>query len=237
MSVIRQTDENKSKIYMRSVTQAVRDQVQSSPLLISGLSRDVLNLSAVARDLRPRLEKQLYKDITSNAIQLALQRFSEELTKKVKKTTVNIERCEVISDVVVFFSPKRAAVLKAVALAASRIHDLEKTYLDVMTEEKIIVIAVSRHLEPALRDALPAGDTKHIRVDYHKVAVKLTLGDMPLTDALAVITHLLHWHGVTIDSLSTQSHALTIITDQKNVARLLNALSLLIEQGSDATVL
>jgi len=221
---------------MRSVSQAVHDQVQTSPLLLSGLSRGVLNLSAVARSLRPGLQRQLYKDITSNAIQLALQRFSEELTLKVKNTTVSIERSEVISDVVVFFSPKRATVLKAVALAASRIHDLEKTYLDIITEEKTIIIAVSRHLEPALRDALPAGDTKHIRVDYHKVAVKLTLGDTPLTDALAVITHLLHWHGVSIDGLSTQSHSLTIITDQKNVARLLNALSLLIEQGVDTTV-
>lgn len=221
---------------MKSVSQAVQDHVQSSPLLVSGLSRDVLNLSAVARDLRPSLEKQLYKDITSNAIQLALQRFGEELTKKTNQNTVSIERSEVISDVVVFFSPKRAAVLKAVAQAASRIHDLSKTYLDVITEEKMIVIAVSRHLEPALRDALPAGDTTHIRVEYHKVAVKLTLGDTPLSDALAVITHLLHWHGVTIDSLSTQSHAVTIITSQKNVARLLNALSLLIEQGVDAAV-
>lgn len=214
---------------MRSVSQALRDQVQSSPLLLSGLSRGVLNLSAVARDLRPTLEHQLYKGITSNAIQLALQRFSEELTTKVKHTKVTIERSEVISDVVVFFSPKRATVLKAVALAASRIHDLEKTYLDVITEEKSIVIAVSRHLEPALRDALPAGDTKHIRVDYHKAAVKLTLGKGSLTDTLAVITHLLHWHGVTIDGLSTQSNSLTIITDQKNVPRLLIALSLLIE--------
>ncbi|HUP26666.1 MAG TPA: hypothetical protein VM124_03425 [Candidatus Limnocylindrales bacterium] len=223
--------------FMRSVAQAVQDQVQSSPLLISGLSRDVLNLSAVARDLRPGLEKQLYKNITSNAIQLALQRFSEELAHKTKHTKVTIERSEVISDVVVFFSPKRASVLKAVAQASQRIHDLAATYLDIITEEKRIVIAVSRHLEPALRDALPAGDTLHVRVDYHKVAVKLTLGDTPLTDALAVITHLLQWHGVTIDGLSTQSQALTIITDQKNVARLLNALGLLIEQGRDATVL
>lgn len=221
---------------MRSVSQAVQDLVQSSPLLISGLSRDVLNLSAVARDLKPGLEKQLYKDITSNAIQLALQRFSEELAVKTKHTKVTIERCEVISDVVVLFSPKRAAVLKAVAQAASRIHDLSKTYLDIITEEKTIVIAVSRHLEPALRDALPAGDTKHIRVEYHKVVVKLSLGNSSLTDALAVITHLLHWHGVAIDGLSTQSHALTIITSQQNVSRLLNALSLLIEQGVDTPV-
>lgn len=221
---------------MRSVSQAVRDQVQSSPLLLSGLSRGILNLSAVARDLRPGLQQQLYKDITSNAIQLALQRFSEELTTKTKHTTITIERSEVISDVVIFFSPKRAAVLKAVAQAAQRIHDLAATYLDIITEEKVIVIAVSRHLEPALRDALPAGDTKHIKVDYHKVAVKLTLSDTPLTDALAVITHLLHWHGVTIDGLSSQGRTLTILTDQRNVARLLNALSLLIEQGSDASV-
>lgn len=222
---------------MRSVSQAVRDQVQSSPLLLGGLSRNVLNLSGVARDLRPSLEKQLYKDITSNAIQLALQRFGEELATKSKQTKVAIERSEVISDVVVFFSPKRAAVLKAVAQAANRIHDLSETYLDVITEEKTIVIAMSRHLEPALRDALPAGDTKHIRVDYHKVAVKLSLGNTSsLTDALAVITHLMQWHGVTIDGLSTQSHTLTILTSQQNVSRLLNALSLLIENGADPTV-
>ncbi len=223
---------------MRSISQAVRDHVQSSPLLISGLSRDVLNLSAVARELRPVLQRQLYKEITSNAIQLALQRFGEELTTKIKSTKITIERSEVISDIVVFFSPRRASVLKAVAQASQRIHDLSETYLDIITEEKIIVIAVSRHLEPALRDALPAGDTKHIQVDYHKVAVKLALSEKSsLTDALAVITHLLHWHGVTINGLSTQNQAVTLITDQRNVGRLLSALSLLIEQGSDATVL
>lgn len=46
---------------MISTSEVVQSIIQKSPLLEDGLARGIINYSALARDLRPQIEKKTYE--------------------------------------------------------------------------------------------------------------------------------------------------------------------------------
>lgn len=67
---------------MIPVSDAVEEVIKRSPFLEEALSQDLINLSSLARKIRPELEKKLYKDLTVPSVMMALKRLSVRLKKK-----------------------------------------------------------------------------------------------------------------------------------------------------------
>jgi hypothetical protein len=87
---------------MISTSEVVKSIVQTSILLEDGLSRGIISYSALARDLRPQIEKKLMKPITRGAIVMALKRVSKDLKYKQQKIRkiVNLSGLNVRSNLV-----------------------------------------------------------------------------------------------------------------------------------------
>lgn len=71
---------------MLTVSEYLNIIVCESPFLEEGLSRGIINLSALARELRPGIEKSLMKPVSESAIIMALKRMTIKVTKKVEQT-------------------------------------------------------------------------------------------------------------------------------------------------------
>jgi len=61
---------------MITIAQALEDIVKTTPFIEDGLSRNILNLTAVARDIRPKIEEITKKETSDAAIVMALKRRS-----------------------------------------------------------------------------------------------------------------------------------------------------------------
>ena len=70
---------------MISISDALSDIISSQPFIEEGLSRGIINYSAYAREIKPQIEKRLYKDVKEGAIVMALKRISEQLSKRRSK--------------------------------------------------------------------------------------------------------------------------------------------------------
>ncbi len=67
---------------MRTVADVVRRVVVESPFLEEGLADGIVNLSALARQLRPRVEAELAKEVTEGALVMALKRLIPTLRER-----------------------------------------------------------------------------------------------------------------------------------------------------------
>ncbi|HDP94500.1 MAG TPA: hypothetical protein ENN40_03960 [Candidatus Aminicenantes bacterium] len=67
---------------MRTISDALTEWLIKSPFIEEAMSRDILNLSALARELRPGLEKQLMRDLSDSAVMMALNRMKESVSGK-----------------------------------------------------------------------------------------------------------------------------------------------------------
>ena len=63
-----------------------------SPLLEEGLARGIMNLSALARELRPGMEAELGKTVSPAAILMALKRLSPELPKQAGRKPAGLKK-------------------------------------------------------------------------------------------------------------------------------------------------
>jgi hypothetical protein len=59
---------------MFTIAEVVTELISKKPFLEEGLSSGLINLSALARELQPSIEKRLYKDVQLGAIVMALKR-------------------------------------------------------------------------------------------------------------------------------------------------------------------
>ena len=64
---------------MITVSESIQNIVRESPLLEEGLSVGIINLSALARRIRPQVEAQLMKPVSDSAVMMALKRLSEHI--------------------------------------------------------------------------------------------------------------------------------------------------------------
>ena len=67
---------------MITVPQSVKDIVVRSPFLEYGLSEDLINLSALARQIKPEVENRCFKKVSIGSIVMALKRLQPQLDKK-----------------------------------------------------------------------------------------------------------------------------------------------------------
>jgi hypothetical protein len=64
---------------MLSIANKVEQYVSESPFLTEGIATGLLNLSELARQMRPQLETDLWKPVGQAAVVMALRRISERL--------------------------------------------------------------------------------------------------------------------------------------------------------------
>lgn len=111
---------------MITISQLVEEAVLKSPFLEEGISRGLINFSALARQLKPNFEARLYKNLEVGSIVMALKRFSERLTLKKDPKLENVLKklsdFSVRSNIVSFtyanshsISPKQEKVMESVS--------------------------------------------------------------------------------------------------------------------------
>ena len=64
---------------MKTIASCVQEIIISSPFLEEGLSREIINFSALAKDLNKPISNMLRKPVKNGAIMMALRRYQQPL--------------------------------------------------------------------------------------------------------------------------------------------------------------
>lgn len=81
---------------MITVPEAVQTIIRQTPFLEEALSRGIINLSALSRQIRPEIEKYLLKNVTEGSILMALKRLPTQLRSETQIRRVFERRHEII---------------------------------------------------------------------------------------------------------------------------------------------
>jgi len=77
---------------MITVPELAEKNVLQSPLLEEGLARGIINLSALARELRPAMEAELGRSVSPAAILMALKRLSPDLHRRTGRKPAGLKK-------------------------------------------------------------------------------------------------------------------------------------------------
>lgn len=80
---------------MIPISHTVEEIVKRSPLVEEGLCSGIINLSALARQIRPEIEKRHLKTVTDAAILMALKRLTARMKRKAKRAKIMLKLREI----------------------------------------------------------------------------------------------------------------------------------------------
>ena len=206
---------------MHSIGKITEDLINRSPFLREAMTDDLINISALARKLRPEIEQQMGKEVKEGAIVMAIKRMTPGLYHR-----LNVKITNVMGDLGDFlvrsnlsdFTFENSQTLKA--KQAELVHEINKendtffTLCKGVTETTFIVNA--QH-EQTIEKILKGEKLKSHTADLASVTVKLPLVNTEIYGIYYYILKHLAWEGINIVELVSTSNEFTIVVKQDDV--------------------
>ena len=209
------------KFNMITIPQVVSSIIESSPFLEDGLKKGIINLSALARQIKPEIEKKLQKKIKSGAIIVALDRLSHKLSADLSESRF----LESIGDITV-----RSKITEITFENSPSLFEAQKKLYNKISQNKDLFCSFSQGVRET---ALIINSSLENLVDKifadEKVIYKYSgLSSVTITYPVWIvetpgfyytILKLLAWHGINIFEIISTYTELTIMVYEKDVEK------------------
>lgn len=210
---------------MISIAQKVEDAVNESPYLREAISQGIINLSALARQLQPNIQKELLKPATSEAIFMALQRYQKSIkpyyTVNPAEYLANMGLKSDLFELTVKNSPSLLENLATFAKSSAQNQANLFVFTQGLYETTIIT---SNSLRPKLTELLKNEQISHTIPDLVGITLQRTHGQIETTGVLQYPLRVLAWKEISVIEIVTTMNDIMIIVRDFEVDRAVSSI-------------
>ncbi len=189
---------------MVTIANLVEKEVREKPFVQEALGRGIINHAALAEEIRPLIEKELNKKVKFSAVNAAIRRLSEKLSKKPMEQATFDERSEIIvrSDMVEITIERNNESDDIIKKIQSKINRNKGDFLTITQGiNEIMIITNSRH-EKKIIEIVPS--YKKIIREVSVISMIIPEESFETIGLFYKITRALNWENINIvDIIST----------------------------------
>jgi len=209
---------------MKTIANQVSGYIKTKPFLLTALSQDIINLTSLARQIQPDIEKSLHKPAKKGAIVMALKRISDTqefiTTHKIVKVLKNIGDITVRSSLVDYCYKVSDTLLPAQAKFLNQIEVVSKdvfftTSRGVGECNMIVSQKLTSIMESVFFDEVCLEKTDGLSA----ISIKLPTENVTIPGIYYFIFQRLSWEGVNINEVVSTSNEFTILMDDESVTK------------------
>ncbi len=216
---------------MVTIARTVEKLLEQRPFIQESLSRGIINNSALAEELIPLIEKEMNQKVKFSAVNLAIRRLSEKLSKNVvtqarfDKETSDINIRSDLAEVTIYISPS----LKNIIQKIYEIDDLREGDLLTITKglHEVMIITSKKKL-PRILKIIPPDLIKKTLTDLSSLTINLAPESLETMGLFYLATRTLSWDNVNIIDVVSTLTEMTFIVREKDTTRAYEALKRLI---------
>ena len=206
---------------MKTIASQVSEYVKTKPYLSSALSKGIINLTSLARQIQPDIEKSLKKPARSGAIVMALKRISDNeeflSTHRIVSVLKNLGDITVRSALTDYCFKLTDTLLLAQAKFLTEIKDRNDVFYTSsrgVGESNIVVSSnISYLVEEIFKDEICIDKLKNLSA----ITVKLPTENVKIPGIYYFIFQRLSWEGVNISEVISTSNEFTILMNEESV--------------------
>tara|TARA_A200000113_G_scaffold91656_1_gene82108 strand:- start:12201 stop:12860 length:660 start_codon:yes stop_codon:yes gene_type:complete len=206
---------------LKTIASQVSEFVKSKPYLSTALSQGIINLTSLAREIQPEIEKALRKPARSGAIVMALKRISDNeeflSTHKIVSVLRNLGDITVRSSLTDYCFKLSETLLLAQAEFLSAIKEKKDIFYTSSRGVGESNIVVSSNIAPLIEDIF----RDEICIDkidsLSAITVKLPNDNVKIPGIYYFIFQRLSWEGVNINEVISTSNEFTILMHEDSV--------------------
>ena len=208
---------------MQTISECVKTIIFRKPFIAEALQKDLINISSLARNIKPEIEELLKKEVQDGAVIMALQRYSQEKEIVISK---NLRLClNNISDVFVrsglseytyvnsedLFN-RYVSFMKKISLG----NDVFFTFVHGVFETNYVI---SNSLTKQFREAFKKENEVALEIDLSSITVRLPKENVKTQGLYYYILQGIAWEGINIINMISTSNEFTIIVKDSDVER------------------
>ena len=206
---------------MKTIASEVTNYIKTKPFLSTALSQGIINLTSLAREIQPSIEKGLRKTAKNGAIVMALKRISDSLefisTHKIIGVLKNIGDITVRSSLVDYNFLISDSLLFSQGKLLSKIENLKDVFYTSsrgVAESNIIVSKnISHFVDELFEKEICNSKTENLS----SITIKLPDENVTIPGIYYFIFQRLSWEGVNINEVISTSNEFTILMDETQV--------------------
>lgn len=216
---------------MITVSQHVQDIVKDSPFLEEGLSLGIINLTALARMLKPKIEAKSLKKTSVSAIVMALLRLGQKLKKKNLRQKIILPKDITVKSNLLELTYANSPVLRQkhqqILKLAEQSQDIFFNLLQGVFETSIIA---SKQLIEGLRKILKGEKLLSSIHDLASITLRFSEEAMYTPGVYYAILKNLAWEGINVIEVVSIHNELSLIVEQKKVDKAFSIVKELIQK-------
>ncbi|WP_299335831.1 hypothetical protein [uncultured Psychroserpens sp.] len=208
---------------MKTIASCVQDIIVSSPFLEEGLSRQIINFSALAKDLNKPISEMLRKPVKDGAIMMALRRYQQPLnienSKRIKHTFKNLGDITVRSDLSDFTFQNSKTLIDSHSQVLESIganNQIFYAFTRGMFESNIIISTSEKEsiLKAFINETQIGAQDK-----LSAISIYLPKGNSKIAGLYYQIFKRLAWENITLYEVVSTTNEFTIVVEDHLVDR------------------
>ncbi|MDR0955071.1 MAG: aspartate kinase [Rikenellaceae bacterium] len=208
---------------MLTIPNAVEEVIKKKPFLESALVEGLINLSALARQLKPDIEKKVGKEVNDSAVIMALNRLVPRLelmsTMKFKKVVENIGDIIVRSNLADIAFANSNTLFEKQAILLDRIRNMKDVFCTFSQGIYETTLVVSNSI-PALVDEIFSDEKLIARTDnLSSITVKLPVENTICPGVYYYIFKELAWDNINITEVISTTNEFTVVIGDEDIHR------------------
>jgi hypothetical protein len=205
---------------MITIAQHVDEYIRNSPFLEEALVRGILNLSALAREMRPRLQAELGKEVSPAAILMALKRLTPVLLARVGAKPARLKEPGdlIVRSNLVEYTFRRSDSLwekqKRLLLRIERDPEAFLTFTQGVFE---VMLIASRSIEKAVQEIFARENILSHRRNLSAVIIRLSPRAVHVPGVYYSILKQLAWGNLNVIDVVSTTTEFTILLEKSQV--------------------
>ncbi len=212
---------------MITVPEVVKQIIRSSSFLEEGLAQGLINHSALARKLQPKIRKKLLKDIELGAIIMALQRLEDQISSKRNKLgpiLKSITDVTIRSNIVEYAYSNSTTLFEHQRQLLGLISGQNNLFLTITQGVFETSIFASQVLEEKIEQIFKDEQLRSKFEELSSITLVLPKEAVDVPGVYFTILKILAWEGINFVEVLSSYTELTIFLEKNNVDKAFSAL-------------
>ena len=222
---------------MQTIPNAVATVIKKKPFLEGALIEGLINLSALARQLKPEIEKYVGKEVNDSAIIMALNRLVPRLelmsAMKFKKVIENIGDIIVRSNLADFAFVNSPFLYEKQAILLEKVRTMKDVFCTFSQGIYETTLIVSSSIVPIVEDIFAEESRIAKSVNLSSITVKLPSENTICPGVYYYIFKELAWDNINITEVVSTTNEFTVVVNDDDIHR---AFAILMKAKRDASL-
>ena len=206
---------------MKTIQQAVTDIINKTPFIEEALYDKLINVSSLARVIKPEVEKVLKKNIKEGAIMMAINRISPSSVLKIRK---NIKKIALSSGDFIMRSDLCDYTFKNTTTLVPKIikllNDLGNDNDNFFTISQGVFetsIVISKKIESKIERIFKDEKVLWSATNLASLTIKLPKSNIEQSGIYYFILKQLAWANISVQEVISTSHEITIVVKETDI--------------------